>query len=384
MFTTITISNGAAARIASGELWFSESDCIGRKPRMPAIVQLVDRRHKIHGMALLSPDSRYYLRIFSNRDEDVNKEFWRARILNAHKRRAKLFPITDAYRIVNGESDGIPTVVIERYNDIYSLQIQSSGAELIKQDICDIIREEFSPRAIVLKGGSGLKGDPSLQSKDGILFGDLSSAVIREGAQNFAVDLVTGQKSGAFLDYRAFRLKGRELARGRSLDGFCYQGWFACQIADRAERVIAIDSSKGAIAAAKRNGEINSKDNIDFVTADLFDWLRSSSERFDFIHLDPPSFAKGGASRDAAVRGYRKLIADALPLLNSGGIFFISSCAHAITERILEETTVDMISKTHRSCDVIYRGIQDCDHPVIKGHAPSLYLKAIALKVGQK
>ncbi|MFH0798637.1 MAG: class I SAM-dependent rRNA methyltransferase [Pseudomonadota bacterium] len=381
MYSSIVISNEAVKRCEGGELWFPCRDVVGRKPRIAGIVNLIDKRKRFVGMAFLSPGSRYYIRVFSRAPAKADKEFWRERIRRAYERRVPLAATTDAYRVVHAEADGIPSVVIDKYNDIWSLQTTSSGAETIKKDLIEIVVADYSPASVIEKNASQMRKAEGLPTGDRIAFGSRRSATIKEGDQSFEVDVLAGQKTGAYLDYRSFRLKAREFARGRCLDAFCYQGWFSCQIAGAANEVIAIDSSAAAVEAAKKNAAINRHGNIEFVKADVLEFFKGQGEPFDFIHLDPPAFAKGGAKTEAAVRGYRRIVEDALRLLAPHGTLMVSSCSHGITEGVLEKIVAGCLQKAGLACEVIYRGIQDRDHPPLKGHPESLYLKAVAVSV---
>jgi len=165
------------------------------------------------------------------------------------------------------------------------------------------------------------------------------------------------------------------------LDLFCYEGWLACHAATVAEKVTAVDSSVAAIEMAGRNARLNGHKNIEFVCADAFEFLKGCGEKFDLVHIDPPPFAKGRESLASALKGYEKLCRAAFPLLKDGGILFISSCSHHVTERLLEDAvrrSAPAGSKT------IYRGVQDSDHPVLKGFPESLYLKGVAVLTGER
>lgn len=381
MYPSITVSNDAAKRLAAGRLWFARSDVVGRKPNIPGIVNLVDRRGRSVGMAFLSPGSQYYLRVFSKSKQKTDKMFWRERIVSANDRRSSFLTTTDAYRVVHAEADGIPAVIIDRYNDIWAIQITASGAMTIAQDLIDIIVQEFAPAAIVEKNSSQSRSSEGVPKEDRIIFGDRSDTVIRELDQRFEVDVLAGQKTGAYLDYRAFRIKAREFVHGLCLDAFCYQGWFSCQIASKAANVISVDGSSSALAAAKRNAQINGHDNIEFVKADVLDYLKKCKREFDFIHLDPPSFSKGAGGRVQAMAGYSRLITSAARLTRRGGVMMVSSCSHAVTEGMLERAAVSALKKLGFDAEVLFSGIQDRDHPVRNGHPESLYLKAIALSL---
>ena len=379
--SSLILTNEAARRVAQGERWLSESDVVGRKHRLPGVVRLLTRRRAFAATAFASPGSRIYLRVIGTKDEPVDRAFWTERVRRAFERRRRLFETTDAFRVVHAEADGIPGVVIDKYNDVWSIQVTSAGAETVKRLLTEIIAGEFSPASVVEKNDTPARNNEGLSTENRVAFGVKSSTIVREAGEGFEVDVLAGQKTGAYLDYRAFRTKGAELARGRSLDLFCYQGWFSCRIAGSARSVTAVDSSAAAVEAARRNAERNGHRNISCVRSDALDYLSACGDSFDFIHLDPPSYAKGRRGLMPALSGYAKLLSLAIPRLAAGGTLMVSACSHAITERLLEESLFKAMRTAGRDGDVIYRGAQDSDHPMLPGHPESLYLKAVAARV---
>lgn len=381
IFQTVTLENEPARRLVAGKPWFSERDCVGRIPRMPGIAQMLDKKGRFLAQAFCSPGSRYFLRVITREHCTIDQVFWRDRIRQAHERRRRLFEQTNAYRMVFSESDGMPSIVIDRFQDLMALQITSSGAETIKAELVEILQNEWQPRAIIEKHEIAARAAEGLPQSTSFLLGEQGSTEIFELDQRFHVDVLSGQKTGAYLDYRAFRIKAREFAHGRCLDAFCYQGWFSCHIASHAERVLAIDASADALAMVEQNAMRNGHCNIEPIRADAFEYVAALEGSFDFIHLDPPAMVKEHARIAAAQQGYRKLLAGALRVLNPNGILMVSSCSHKFSERLLEEVTLDVVRKAGRSGEVIWRGIQDIDHPVMKGVPELLYLKALALRV---
>lgn len=380
MISSLIITNDAAARCARGERWLSARDVVGRRPTFPGIATILDRRRRFVAMAFSSPGSRCFLRVITTSEEAIDRAFWRRRVRRAFERREGLAPTTNAFRVVHAEADGIPGVVIDKYNDVWAIQVSAAGAETVAGDLCEIIVQDFGPAALVEKNDIPVRREEGLPTAQRLAWGTKGRSLVREGDQRFDVDVLAGQKTGAYLDYRAFRLRARAFARGRCLDAFSYQGWFSCQIAPRADAVVAVDASADAVAAARENALRNGHANIECVRADAFEYLQGCSETFSFIHLDPPPFAKGRASLGAAIAGYRRLLKEAWRLLDSRGVLMVSACSHAITERILEEVVLTSMARAGRSGEVVFRGIQDVDHPVLRGFPESLYLKAIAVR----
>lgn len=367
MLSSLTLENRAIKKIDGGELWLSKNDLIGRKLMVPGIVNLINKKGGFVAAAFISPGSSHYIRIISRSKEALDKNYWRKKILSAYERRNFLKGVTNAYRVVYAESDGMPSVVIDKYNDVWAVQITSTGAETIKNDLTNIVIAEFKPMSLILN--------------ENLFYGTTTLTTVFEGSQKFGLDVLTGQKTGAYLDYRNLRLKARELAHGKCLDLFCYQGWFSCQIAGQVKKVIAVDVSEAAIEAGKINSRINGHKNIEFIKSDVFDFLDSTSEKFDFIHVDPPSFVKKFADLKPALLGYQKLIKKSLKLLDKKGVVLISSCSQKVTEGLLEKTILKTLNEEKIKAEIIFRGIQDGDHPVLKNFPQSLYLKAIAIKL---
>ncbi|MFA4973237.1 MAG: class I SAM-dependent methyltransferase [bacterium] len=367
MRSSIIIDNKAAREAKAGELWFPAASVVGRRPKLPGIARLLDRRRRFVALAFLSPDSPHYLRVISLQDSTVDFAFWRERFERALARRKRLFDVTDAYRVLFGESDGIPSVIVDRYADVVSFEIGCSGALSIRKEIIKIIEELLSPRAIV-------------ENSDAVVKGEEARTVVREGDQRFEVDALSGQKTGAYLDYRPMRFAARDLARGDCLDAFCYQGWFSCHIAGFAKSVIAVDSSQPALDAAAKNAAMNGHNNIELVRADAFEYLKGCKRKFDFIHLDPPAMAKRRQDIAAAIRKYEKAVSDSLTALKPNGILMISACSQKITQRMIEQVFESASKGSGRPHEIVWQGIQDIDHPTLRGHSESLYLKAGAAR----
>ena len=436
MFATVIISAKAAKKISAGHPWVYAGDILSRRFGCAGIVGVVDKSRKFIGQAFYSPKSKIALRFITRSKERIDKDFWVNRVKNAFKRRSPQ-KASDAFRVVHAESDGMPSIVIDKYNDIVSFQITSAGAESVKGDIVSAIKAVLEPASIIEKDNVAAREKEGLPMIEKAVFGEKTATIVCEAGQKFEVDVLHGQKTGAYLDYRAFRLKARELSlrapslsRGEAisrkqlnsgdcfvplrrtrndervaLDLFCYQGWFACHLAGTGIcKIVAVDASKDAIEAAKRNAELNGipvchsrgskresheipayycgdDRGIEFVCEDAFEFLTKCNDKFDFIHLDPPPFAKGKEALPAALKGYKKLLTAAFKLLKPEGVLFVSSCSHHVSEGLLEKMIAECAKISNLKFQIIFRGIQDKDHPVLKGFSESLYLKAIAGRI---
>ncbi|MBF0104463.1 MAG: class I SAM-dependent rRNA methyltransferase [Deltaproteobacteria bacterium] len=378
---SVIITSRSAKKITEGYPWVFERDLLSRRYPEAGIVAVHDKRGAFVGQAFYSPTSKIVLRFITRSKAKIEKQFLATTLKNAHEKRKGLTKITNAYRVVNAEGDGLPSVIIDRYNDVFALQITSAGAEKIKEDIVSCIIAAFKPRAIVEKNKTETRKLEGLPLTEGLLHGADAATRIFEGTQQFDVDVLHGQKTGAYLDYRAFRLKAAALCSGTALDLCCYDGWFACQIAHKAIAVTAVDASESALKRAAHNAEINGHKNITCINSDLFEFLKTDAALYDFIHVDPPPFARGRAHLDAAIKAYEKIIATALKKLRPGGTLLTSSCSHHISERILEGIVHTSAEGTGIRYNIVFRGIQDHDHPVLKKFPESLYLKAVAIKI---
>ena len=376
----IIVTNKGVSRLQAGEVWLGRGYVEGRRPTHPGIYALLDKKRRFVGLAFLSPSSPHYLRIFSREEVEPDERYWKKVIREAYEKRKGLASITNAMRIVHGEADKIPSVVIDMYGDIVSFQITSYGAETIKEIIISIILELFRPSAIIEKDNATQRKIEGLPLIERIVCGEKHVASVYEGGLTFELDVLGGQKTGAYLDYRELRSAASNLAGGRVLDGFSYEGWLSCLLSRKVAYVISIDSSADAIKAGIKNASINGCENIEFVRCDVVKYLASSNEVFNFIHLDPPPLAKRRMDLMPALAYYRRLAQLALRALDRDGILMISSCSQAVSMEALERVIIEATQK--RNGTVIFRGMQDTrDHPIIPGRKELFYLKAVAVKV---
>lgn len=382
----VTVHPRALARRRAGHLWVYASDVLD--PGQAAsgdIVRVVDARGKQMGFALYSPSSRIALRFVADASETPEREFWRQRLLAAAAYRHDVVEDTEAYRLVFGESDRLPSLIIDRYGDTFVVQTLTPGMERLKGMWVDLLRELYAPRAIVERNDVKARTLEGLPLQKGLLDGSLGEPVrIRMNDVIFEVDIINGQKTGAFLDQRENYRAAARYARGRCLDGFCFSGGFALHLARRADSVLAVDISPEALAAGRRNAELNGLSNITFVEANLFDYLREldkKRETFDLIVLDPPAFAKSRAALEGALRGYKEINLRALRLLRPGGILVTCSCSYHVSEEMLLAVLQQAAADAGRSCRVLERRTQARDHPVLLAMPETYYLKCVILHV---
>ncbi|MEK6333762.1 MAG: class I SAM-dependent rRNA methyltransferase [Acidobacteriota bacterium] len=379
------VSTRGAKRIRQGHLWVYRSDMRETDAEGGAIVRVVDDTNNFVGQAFYSDASEIALRFLTTGSENIDREWWRTRLRQSAQRRAGLSQQTNAYRLVYSEGDLLSSLIVDNYDNVLVMQNLSQGSERIKSELVDLLREELSPRAIVERNDARVRGLEQLELRSGVLLGEAPAEIeISQDGVHFFVSPLGGQKTGAFLDQRENYQAARRVAQGRALDCFTFNGGFALHIAPACESVIGIDISAEAIAAARRNAELNNAGNVDFQIANVFDALRemeARDEKFDTVVLDPPAFARNRASVKSAVRGYKEINLRALKLLNPGGVLVTCTCSYHIDEQLFLEIIESAARDAHRRVQIIEKRGQSSDHPVLLGVPETHYLKCVLARV---
>ncbi len=328
--TAARVTARGAERWVRGHPWIYRSD-VERHPPEPGLVRVEDPRGRFIGQGLLSPSSEIRLRLLEATDRGVDAAWWRKRIAAAAARRAGID--ATAWRVVHGEGDGLPALVVDRYDRWVVAQILSAGLETMRPQILDALVAELRPEGILLRHDAPARRRERLSEELEEVHGSVPRQIeVREGGVRYLAAPWEGQKTGAFLDQRTNRILAASLMRigGRALDCFTYHGSFSLHLAGRAGAVIAMDSSAGALARARANAELNGLENIEWRELDAFEGLRAMArarEQFDIIVLDPPAFAKSRASVPDALRGYREINLRAMRCLAPGGTLLTASCS---------------------------------------------------------
>jgi 23S rRNA (cytosine1962-C5)-methyltransferase len=288
-------------------------------------------------------------------------------------------------RLVHGEADLLPGLVVDRYGEAAVLQTLIPATDRRKELIADLLCSALGLRAVVERNDVRVRELEGLAQVKGMLRGaDPGPVEHREGRARMLVDLLGGQKTGAFLDQRENRLRAGEYARGRCLDCFSYAGAFALQLAGRAEQVTAVELQAPAARMARENARLSGAANVEVVEANAFDFLRDEAEKepsFDLVVLDPPAFAKNKASVAAARRGYKEVNLRAMHVLKPGGILVSASCSYHVPEAMLEEILLDAARDAGRPAQVLERRGAARDHPVLLGVPETRYLKCFFLRL---
>jgi 23S rRNA (cytosine1962-C5)-methyltransferase len=385
---TVKVAKRGADRVRHGHLWIYRSDVAEVAAEGGSVVRVTDERGNFIGQALFSDTSQIALRFLTQGSEEIDRDWWRRRINQAAGRR-NISPDTNAYRLIYSEGDLLSSLIVDRYDDVLVLQTLSQGTDRVKSLLIEILVEEFKPLAVIERNDARVRELEGLPLIAATVYGNAPPELeIMQHGLRFYVEPLGGQKTGSFLDQRENRLAARAAAqttnKRRALDCFTFNGAFALHLASVCENVIGIDISSEAVAAAKRNADLNNLANVEFVAANVFDALRemeASNERFDVIVLDPPAFAKNRASLKSAIRGYKEINLRALKLLNPGGVLITCTCSYHVSEELFLEILAQAASDAHRRVQIIEKRIQATDHPVLIGMPETYYLKCVIARM---
>lgn len=383
---TVRVNRKGANRVASGHPWIFASDILDRgQATAGEAVVVVDPTGAALGTAHYSGSSQIALRLLSDRVETIDRAFYLRRLSAADAHRKRVVADSEAYRLVHGEGDQLPGLVIDRYGDFFVLQTLDQGMDRAKPEIVSGLEELFAPTGIAERNDVAVRKREELPLQSGVLAGDVPETIaLRMNGLTLHADLLHGQKTGIFLDQRENYPAAARYAHGRALDCFTSTGGFALHLAARCESVEAVDSSEATLRIARLNAEANAITNIKFCEADVFEVLAghaAAKHRFDIVVLDPPAFAKSRQSLEAAIRGYREINRRALELLGTDGILVTCSCSHHLGEAALLEIVATASLDTGRKLRVLERRMQAQDHPVLLTVPETLYLKCLILEV---
>lgn len=381
----VRVSERGAARWVRGHPWIFASDVKGaRAPAGVVAVRAADGRPL--GQALHSPGSEIRLRLLDRRPGvRIDVSWWRERIGQALTRRTGID--ATAYRLVHAEGDGLPSLVVDRYDQWAVVQLLSAGLEAVRTEVLQALNEVLRVRGILLRNDAGVRRREGLPVEVGVAAGEVpEEIVVREGRVRYLVDPRAGQKTGAFLDQRPARLRAGELMPpgGRALDCFSYHGSFALHLAGRAGRVLALDSSAEALARGARNAALNGLENIEWREADAFETLRQlerARDRFALVVVDPPAFAKARNTIPQALRGYKEINLRAMRLVESGGVLLTASCSYHVRWPAFLQVVAEAAADSGRTVTVMEHLVQGSDHPEVVTIPETGYLKGMVLRV---
>lgn len=354
------------------------------------IVDIYDVTNTFLGRGYINPKSKITVRILTRKEEDIDKSFFFKRILQAWEYRKRLVD-TRSCRVVFGEADMIPGLIVDKFEDILVIQTLALGIDRFKDIIVEVLDEILQPRGIYERNDVPVREVEGLPQKKGFLKGVFDTKVeIEENGLRIIVDVENGQKTGYFLDQRENRNALKGIVEGAEvLDTFCYTGSFALHaVKFGASKVIAIDSSVQALELARKNAELNEFDKrIEFIEGNAFDILREfykDGRTFDVIILDPPAFAKSQRHIEGAVRGYKEINLRAIKMIREGGFLVTCSCSQHITPEIFQQIIDSARIDANRMLRLVEFRTQAKDHPILLSYPESLYLKCGIYQVLKK
>ncbi len=377
------ITRRGADRWVRGHPWVYSSD-VSSAPEAPGLVRVEDPRGKFIGQALCSPRSEIRLRLLERTDRSVNSDWWADRLARALARRAAID--ATAYRVVHGEGDGLPSLVVDRYDRWAVAQLLSAGLETMRADIVEAVVRVLAPEGVLLRNDVAVRRHEGLPEKIELAHGVVPEEIdVREGEVRYLAAPWTGQKTGAYLDQRPSRIRAAELAKGggTALDCFAYHGSFALHLARRAGTVLAVDTSADALRRGAGNAERNGLTNITWQEGDAFEVLRAmarTKQRFDTIVVDPPAFAKSKSAVAQALTGYREINLRAMRLLAPGGILLSASCSFHVHRPEFLEMIGEAARDSGRVLTVVEHLGQGVDHPEVVTIPETGYLKGVVLR----
>ncbi|KMT23119.1 class I SAM-dependent rRNA methyltransferase [Clostridium cylindrosporum] len=388
--TKITLKSNIRKRVEKGHPWVydNEIDKIEGEYSNGDIVDVLNPKGKFIGRGYINDNSTIRVRIMTrNPKEEINREFFERRIKRAWEYRKKVVD-TSSCRVIYGEADEMPGIIVDKFNDYLSIQTLTYGIDQYKDIIVDILKEVIEPKGIFERNDNNVRELEGLEQSKGIIYGDFEPhTIISENGIKMHVDIENGQKTGYFLDQRENRLAIKDIVKdGEVLDCFSHTGPFAMHAAYfGAKKVTAVDISEHAIETAKENAKLNGlTDKIDFVCANVFDLLREYQEegkQFDVVILDPPAFTKSAKKIKSAYKGYKEINLRGMKLVKPGGFLVTASCSHYMSKELFREMLLESARDARKTIREVEVKTQAKDHPYLWNYEESLYLKFFILNV---
>lgn len=390
----VIVNERAAKRLRDGHVWIYTSDVLNDAGAQPgALVHVVGPKEKILGSAIYSSSSQIKLRLLGREalgSEDELLHLVTQRLGEAISYRQKIVQDSDACRLVFSEADRMPGLIVDRYNDVFTLQVltQAWARPERKQAIVEGLKSLADAENIVERADARIRELEQLpEMESSLIHGSKSSTVFCMNGVKFHYDALGGQKTGAFLDQRENYAAAARYARGEALDVCAYQGGFALHLARVCEKVTAVDISREVLEVAEQNEQLNAgalKSQIEWIEGNAFDLMKdyaSAGKQYDAIVLDPPAFAKSKKHLESALRGYKELNLRALKMLRPGGVLVTCSCSFAVSEEDFLAMLTEAAQDARRSVRILEKRTQAMDHPILLGVPETYYLKCLILSV---
>lgn len=385
----VTLKKGEEKRIQMGHPWIFDNEVKSIEGAYESgdIVDVHDFKGGFLGRGYINRMSKILVRILTRQQEEINREFFRKRITDAWNYR-KLLVDTGSCRVIFGEADLLPALIVDKFGDYLSIQTLALGIEKHKATIVELLQEIIQPKGIYERNDVQIREKEGLEQQKGFLTEEFDTTVeINENGIRLMVDIANGQKTGYFLDQRENRAALAPLVKGgRVLDTFTHTGGFALHAAYYgAEEVTAVDISEHAIEYVNRNAELNGlQHKVKGVVANVFDYLKEcqiKNEKFDVVILDPPAFCKTKSALEGAYRGYKEINLRGMKLVKPGGFLVTCSCSHYMTPGLFEQMLQDAARDAKKVVRLVEYRNQAKDHPMLLGSNESLYLKCYILQV---
>ena len=381
--SSVVVSHRAEERLRAGHPWIYRSDIVRTDAEGGDIVSIVGPRRRVLGHAQYSSRSLIALRVMHRGASPPPSSLWKDRLAEALRYRDQLEIDATAFRLVHGEADLLPALIVDRYGDYLVAQFLSQTTDRLRDSISAILDDLVHPRGILARDDAKVRTLEGLERSVTVARGEVpNSIVVREGTIEYDVDPWTGQKTGLFLDQRENHQVAERYARGRALDCFSYQGGFALHLARRAESVTAIESSADAVGTLEANAARNDL-SLHVRAANVFDELRNlerAGERFETIVLDPPAFAKSKSAVTRAVAGYKEINLRAIKLLSPGGVLITCTCSYHVDETRFERIVQEAARDARATLALVEKRMQSRDHPVLIAVPETRYLTCLVLR----
>ena len=384
---SIYLKKNEEKRIVAGHPWVFANEVarIEGKDKNGSLATVYDFSGRYIGKGYINHLSKILVRIFIRDDSVPDYEYYKNAISKANDYRLKL-GFKNSYRVVFGESDNLPALIVDKYDDILSVQFLSLGIDKNKDLIIRALIEIFNPKGIYERSDVAVREKEGLPLFKGKIYGDFNTKiVIEENGLKMIVDVENGQKTGYFLDQKENRFALRKYASGDVLDCFCNVGGFALNAAAAgAKNVIALDISQSALDTVAENANLNRLTNIHTLQGDVFEVLRQfkkEGKTFDTIVLDPPAFCKSASEVKNAYKGYKDINILGMKLVKDGGFLISSSCSHYMTFPLFQNMLTDAARESGRKARIVEIRTQASDHPSMLSTDESLYLKFFVLQI---
>ncbi|HPI37765.1 MAG TPA: class I SAM-dependent rRNA methyltransferase [Ignavibacteriaceae bacterium] len=386
---TVILKRKEELRLLKGHLWIFSNEIfsIDGSPENGDLVNVYDSRNNLLGCGFFNKNSLIAVRMISAEPVDNMYSLIKGRLHSAFSYRKSVYPLRNSFRMVFSESDFLPGLIIDKFNDTYVIQINSFGMEKHIEPVAEILKTEYGAKNIFTKNEANFRTMEGLPVEDFLLFGEKGEEVIDDGKLKYKIDFNNSQKTGLFFDQSDNRYFIEMLSEGKNvLDGFCNSGGFGLHaLSGNAASVDFVDSSESEIKAVENNYQLNQfETDSNLIQSDMFEFLQDktdSDKRYDLVMIDPPAFIKGKKNLHTGIKGYEKLNRLALKIVEKGGFFVTSSCSHHLTRDLFLDIIINSAQKSGRSIIKVYENGASLDHPVHPAMPETSYLKFFVFRV---